>query len=148
MTRELASTISQENLRSIDFGLPQHLRTGMQYQYVVYVHSTAVQYRYQYQLPYSCRVQLYGLQLYCSVLAPVHTYVLVVRYWYCVLVHCGVALYGRTLRVIYVASTISPGTVHAPFLRSIDNAMLHKHQNDGTIERMYQLSCESQLDLY
>ena len=28
MTRELASTISQENLRSIDFGLPQHLRTG------------------------------------------------------------------------------------------------------------------------
>ena len=103
MTRELASTISQENLRSIDFGRPQHLRT---------VHSTAVQYQYQY----SCT----------AVLAPVHTYwyirtvlvyvpVLHVLYMYStctVLVHLR---YVRTVLVlctgtlwIYVASTISP----------------------------------------
>ena len=51
----------------------------------------------------------------------------------------GYVEYVRTVLVlctgtlwIYVASTISPGTVHALFLRSIDNPMLTKHQNDGT----------------
>ena len=35
--------------------------------------------------------------------------------------------------MIYVASTIAIGTVHALFLRSIDNPMLPKHQNDGML---------------